>query len=59
MSSTADAAAIGAIPGLVTVHIWSSVRSVRDYNTRISKTKDWLQLGLLLTSVGATISLQK
>ena len=29
-SSTAVAAAIGASPGRVTVHIWSSVRSVRD-----------------------------
>ncbi len=29
-SSTADAAAIGAMPGRVTVHIWSSVRSVKD-----------------------------
>jgi hypothetical protein len=29
-SSTAMDAAIGASPGRVTVHIWSSVRSVRD-----------------------------
>lgn len=28
--STADAAAMGATPGRVTVHIWSRVRSVRD-----------------------------
>ena len=29
-SSTAIDAAMGASPGRVTVHIWSSVRSVRD-----------------------------
>jgi len=32
MSSTAVELAIDAIPGRVTVHIWSSVRSVKDCN---------------------------
>lgn len=33
-SSTAVDEAIEAIPGRVTVHIWSSVRSVRDWYVR-------------------------
>lgn len=39
-SSTAVEAAMEARPGLVTVHIWSSVRSVRDFKKRyVSKSR--------------------
>ena len=41
-SSTAEAEAMGAIPGLVTVHIWSRVRSLRDYdNESLKPTGRW------------------
>lgn len=36
-SSTAVDDAIEAIPGRVTVHIWSSVRSERDCHTRVNQ----------------------
>lgn len=54
-SSTADADAIGAMPGRVTVHIWSKVLSDNDCSSGSVDTSAGRKL---VTSVGATTSLQ-
>lgn len=58
MSSTAVELAMEAIPGRVTVHIWSRVRSVRDCRKKGRSATTKSELGAQLTSIGATMSLQ-